>query len=219
MRKFTLGSVILLLLASSLAASASDNQKKLTAQIDVASAQSISLDIPVGKLVVQGVKGNALEAEVTATCKDEKAEDKEACQALLNGLNWSKKVGKNTELALLPVKIVEYEDVTVEVKITLPENKPLNVKLAAGELHINGTSACLNAEVNAGDLSMNLKAAQVASALLKSKVGDVNLTTAAGEKISGERAMLVGAELAWKGKGSCHLKANLLAGEARVILN
>ncbi|RYY73028.1 MAG: hypothetical protein EOO52_19345 [Gammaproteobacteria bacterium] len=220
MHKLTLGSVVLLLLTASATTFAAENQKTQTAQIDTSNTQSISLDIPAGKLVVQGVKGNKLEAQVTATCKNDKADDKEACQALLNALSWSKKIGKNTELALMPVKITQYEDITIEVKITVPENKPLNVKLAAGELQINGTSACLIAEVNAGDLSMNLKESQLASAQLNAKVGDVNLTTAAGEKISGERSMLVGAELNWaKGKGTCHLKANLLAGEARLILN
>ena len=218
MRKLTLGSMALLLITATATTIASD-QNKQTLQLDVSNAQSISLDIPAGKLVVQGVKGSKLQAEVKATCKDKKAEDPAACQALLNALNWSKKVDKNAEIALMPTKITDYEDITVEVKITVPENKPLNVKLAAGELQINGTSACLTAEVNAGNLVINLKEAQLASALLKSKVGDVSLTTTTGEKISGDRAMLVGADLNWKGKGSCHLKANLLAGEAQLILN
>ncbi len=208
-----------LLLITATATTIASDQNKQTLQLDVSNAQSISLDIPAGKLVVQGVKGSKLQAEVKATCKDKKAEDPAACQALLNALNWSKKVDKNAEIALIPTKITDYEDITVEVKITVPENKPLNVKLAAGELQINGTSACLTAEVNAGNLVINLKEAQLASALLKSKVGDVSLTTTTGEKISGDRAMLVGADLNWKGKGSCHLKANLLAGEAQLILN
>ena len=218
MRKLTLGSMALLLITATATTIASD-QNKQTLQLDVSNVQSISLDIPAGKLVVQGVKGSKLQAEVKATCKDKKAEDPAACQALLNALNWSKKVDKNAEIALMPTKITDYEDITIEVKITVPENKSLNVKLAAGELQINGTSACLTAEVNAGNLVINLKEAQLASALLKSKVGDVSLTTTTGEKISGDRAMLVGADLNWKGKGSCHLKANLLAGEAQLILN
>jgi len=218
MHKLTLGSSVLLLLTASVTTIASD-QNKQNLQLDVSSAQSISLDIPAGKLVVQGVKGSKLQADVKATCKDKKAEDPAACQALLNALNLSKKAGKNIEIALVPTKVTDYEDITIEVSVSVPESKALNVKLAAGELQINGTSACLNAEVNAGDLSMNLKEAQLASAQLKAKVGDVNLTTATGEKISGDRSMLVGAELNWKGKGSCVLKANLLAGEARLILN
>jgi len=218
--KLIFRSVALLLIASSAPTFAQENQKKQTFQGDVASADVINLDIPAGKVVIVGVKSNKLEAEVIATCKDKKAEDKEACQALLNELSWSKKLGKTTELLLMPPKITRYEDVTIEVKISVPESKTLNVKLAAGELHISGTSACLTAEVNAGDLSMTLKESQVASAQLNAKVGDVNLTTATGEKISGERSMLVGAELNWaKGKGTCRTKASLLAGEARLILN
>lgn len=102
----------------------------------------------------------------------------------------------------------------------MPEDKKLEVSLSAGELNISGTSACLIADLNAGEINITLKENQLASASLSSKVGDVRLTTTNGETIEGERSLLIGAKLDWtKGAGSCHTKASVLTGEANLTLN
>ncbi len=86
-------------------------------------------------------------------------------------------------------------------------------------LNFNGTSTCLTANVNAGEINIKLKETQLASAELNAKVGDVKLITANGETIEGSRSLLVGASLEWnKGTGTCHTKASVLAGEAQLVL-
>jgi hypothetical protein len=157
---------------------------------------------------------------VKASCQQEK---RDKCLELLKELGWSKKTGNITEFGLSPSGITRYDHVTLKVKFGVPKDKKLEVNLTAGELRVEGTSACLTANVNAGEINIKLKESQLASAELRAKVGDAKLVTAKGETIEGERSLLVGASLDWKGsgtnKGACHIKASVLAGEAQLILN
>jgi len=198
---------------------ASENQKVQRFEADVANAQHISLDVPAGQVMVVGTAGNKLVAEVKASCKDVKRTDKDSCEALLKELDWSKKIGKNTEIGLVPEKITRYDNIQIEVKVSLPADKKLNVNLAAGDLNLDGTNACIEASVNAGQLNLKLKESQLASAELHAKVGEAKLTNTKGETRSGERSMLVGANLTWdKGTGACHAKADVMAGEVHLTL-
>lgn len=199
-------------------ANASDGERHITAQDDVTSAKLITLNVPAGDVLITGISGNTLSVDITASCKPIK--DKDSCAKLLKELGWSKKVGAATEFGLSPSGITHYDDVTIQVKLSVPKDKKLEVNLSAGELRIQGTSACLNAEVNAGEIQITLPEAQLASAELVARVGDVNLTTAKTGRVAGDRSLLVGASLEWdKGTGSCHTKASVLAGEVQVTLN
>jgi hypothetical protein len=157
---------------------------------------------------------------VKASCQQEK---RDKCLELLKELGWSKKTGNVTEFGLSPSGITRYDHVTIKVKFGVPKDKKLEVNLSAGELRIAETSACLTADVNAGEINIKLKESQLASAELSAKVGDVKLVTAKGDRIEGERSLLVGASLDWKGAGTnigaCHTKASVLAGEAQLVLN
>jgi hypothetical protein len=198
---------------------ADENQKTQRFEADVTQAQSINLEIPAGQVAVVGTAGSKLIAEVKASCKDVKRLDKDACQAVLNELDWSKKIGKNTEIGLVPEKITRYDNIQIEVRVSLPADKNVNVNLAAGDLSVEGTSACITASVNAGQLHLKLKESQLASAELHAKVGDATLTNLKGETRAGERSMLVGADLSWnKGTGACRAKAEVMAGAVHLTL-
>lgn len=195
---------------------AKDGERNITLQEDVAGAELIRLNVPAGDVEITGTTGNNLTAVVTATCQKEKQEN---CYQVLKDLAWSKKTGSVTELDLAPTSITRYDHVTIKVKFGVPKDKKLEVNLSAGELHIDGTSACLTANVNAGELNIKLKENQFATAELSAKVGDAKVVNAKGEAIEGDRSLLVGANLTWRGTGSCYTKANVLAGEAQLILN
>jgi hypothetical protein len=199
---------------------ATEGERTITLQEDVAGAELIRLNVPAGDVEITGTTGNNLTAVVTATCQKEKQEN---CYQVLKDLAWSKKTGSVTELDLAPASITRYDHVTIKVKFGVPKDKKLEVNLSAGELRIAETSACLTADVNAGEINIKLKESQLASAELSAKVGDVKLVTAKGDRIEGERSLLVGASLDWKGAGTnigaCHTKASVLAGEAQLVLN
>ncbi len=211
-------SLALLSMSLSGVALANDNQKSQRFEADVSQAQDITIDIPAGQVLVVGSAGSKLLAEVKASCKQDKKVDKANCETVLKDLGWSSKMGKGAALGLLPNKITRYDDIQIEIKISVPNDKPLNVIQAAGDLSIEGTSACVNASLNAGQLNVKLKESQLASAELHAKVGDVKLTDTQGKTRSGERSLLVGADLTHKASGSCPLKAEVLAGEVHLSL-
>lgn len=220
-RNTIVGSTLSLLAAfSSAVALAGDGERSITLQEDVSGAELIRLDVPAGDVEITGTTGTSVTAVMTATCQKEKREN---CLQLLKELGWSKKTGTVTEFGISPSGITRYDHVTINVKFGVPKDKTLEVNLSAGELRIAGTSACLTANVNAGEINIKLKEDQLASAQLSAKVGDAKLITAKGETIEGERSLLVGASLEWKGAdtniGACHTKASVLAGEAQLILN
>ena len=205
---------------SSAGALATDGERTVTLQEDVSGAELIKLNVSAGDVEITGTTGTSVTAVVTATCQKEKREN---CYQLLKELGWSKKTGSIAEFDLSPSGITRYDHVTLKVKFGVPKDKKLEVNLSAGELRIAETSACLTANVNAGELSIKLKESQLASAELNAKVGDAKLVTAKGEIIEGERSMLVGASVDWKGAdtniGACHTKASVLAGEVQIVLN
>lgn len=208
-------SLTLLSAFSSVAVFATEVERQVTLQEDVARAELIRLNVSAGEVTITGTSGNTVTAEVTATCQEE---NKAACQKLLKELDWAKKTGSTTELILAPANINRYNHISVKVKLAVPRDKNLEVSLSAGELNIEGTSACVTAEVNAGEINITLPEKQLASASLSTGVGDVNLKTAKGESMSGERSLLVGAKLDWKGNGICHAKVSVLTGEANLVL-
>ena len=206
----------LLVVFSSTGALAGDGERSITLQDDVVGAELIRLNVPAGDLEITGTTGNSVTAVVTATCQKENQDN---CYQVLKDLAWSKKTGSIAEFGLSPSGITRYDHVTINVKFGVPKDKALEVNLSAGELRIAGASACLSANVNAGEVNIKLKESQLASAELSAKVGDAKLVTAKGEAIEGERSLLVGASLDWKGTGTCHTKASVLAGEVQIVLN
>lgn len=216
-RNKIMSSTLILAMAFSSVAFATEGERTVTLQENVSAAELIRLNVPAGDVEVIGTTGDSLTAVVTGVCQQE---NRENCNQLLKELGWSKKTGSVTELGLSPSGITRYDNITIKVKLGVPKDKKLDVNLNAGELRIEGTSACLNADVNAGEVRIKLKESQLSSFELNAKVGDVKLVSAKGEAIEGDRSMLVGAHMEWsKGTGACHTKASVLAGEAQLILN
>jgi hypothetical protein len=198
---------------------AADGERLLTLQEDVAAAELIRLDIPSGDVEVIGTSGNRLTAQMTATCEDE---GREACQKQLEQLDWAKKAGNTFELGLSPAGVTNYNHMNMKIKIGVPRDKSLDVSLSAGALRISDSSACVTASVIAGEIDLRLAANQLTAAALSAKVGDVKLTNPKGDTLSGERSLLVGANLDWKNpnsaRASCRVNASVLTGEARLTV-
>jgi hypothetical protein len=218
--KIVYSALTLAMAFNSASAFASEGERTITLQEDVSQVELIKLNVPAGDVEITGTTGNSVTAVVTATCQKGSREN---CYQVLKDLGWSKETGSIAEFGLSPAGITRYDHVTINVKFGVPKDKKLEVNLSAGELRIAGTSACLTANVNAGELNIKLKESQLASAELNAKVGDAKLVTAKGETIEGQRSLLVGASLDWKSAdtniGACHTKASVLAGEVQIVLN
>lgn len=201
----------------SLPALAAEGERHISLQQDIAAAELVRIEVPAGQLEIVGISGTEVIAEVTAVCQEQ---DDRACLKLLADLAWQKKTGSIAEFMLMPASITEFNQVMLKVKIGVPRDKALAAHLSAGELSISDTSGCLNADLNAGQINITLAEDELASAQLSATVGDVKLATPKNKPVSGHRSLLVGAQIDWnKGTGSCHAKASVLAGEAKLTVN
>lgn len=208
-------SLLLLVSVCSSMAFATEDERQISLQQDVASAELIRLSVPAGEVDIVGITGTNLVAEVTAVCEDEA---REACLDLLKELGWAQKIDNTADFLLMPEGASHFNNVKIKVKIGVPQDKPLQVNVSAGELTISETSGCLKAELGAGQIDLRLKQSQLAAVALAAKVGDVKLINLQGESTSGQRSLIVGANLEWQGTGKCHTEAKVLAGEAKLTL-
>lgn len=213
---FIYKSILLLGMFFPAVVSATEGERHLSFEQDVAAAELVRLSVPAGEMEVVGIAGDKVIAEATAVCENA---DADACHKLLIAMEWKQKAGSIAELSLSPTGVSEYNQVKVKVKIGVPKDKNLEVNLGAGELSISDTSACLIAELNAGQINLSFEQSLLASASLSAMVGDAKLVAINGETTSGNRSALVGAHLDWNGdKGHCHTQAKVLAGEAKLTL-
>ncbi len=208
-------SLSLITLCCSAVVFAQDSERIITLQENVAQTKLIKLKVPMGEVLVSGVTGDTVTASIKAKCT---TPDEGLCHQLLKELAWTKKTGKTLKLGVK--QMTNHEDVIIQVKLSVPNDKKLDLSLRIGELGIDGTSACLSADVNVGTIKITLQESQLASAKLSAQIGEVKLATATGSTIEGHQSLLVGSKLKWnQGTGTCHTKASALVGEVELRLN
>ncbi len=187
------------------------------AEVDVSAADAITLNIPVGQLRISGMTEPTIQAEAMITCNQH---DGIKCNDdTLEDIAWSSSIeGGHAQLSLTPAKADQYDDLSIVVNVSVPEGKTLTVNLDYGDLELQGTNACLDVTVKAGNVKLGLREKSLASVDLKATIGDVSLTTATGT-IHGKRSKIVGARLEWdEGVGVCQAHAKVSAGNIALTL-
>lgn len=192
-------------------------EKKLDVEIDVSTVDAVIVNVPAGELNISETTGQTIEAEAVVTCN--KRNDTECRNRIFEEIKWSaNEDGGPARLNLTPPEADQYDDISVIVNVGIPQHKTLTVNLDYGDLRLKGTNACLDVNVKAGNLQLDLKEKSLASANLIATIGDVRLTTPAGT-IPGKRSKIVGAKLAWnEGIGACHVQAKVRAGNIELNL-
>lgn len=215
--KITGGAFAIMTLWWSTVAFAESSGKKTEIEVDVSAVDAVVLNIPVGKLKVSGTTGQAIKAEVVVTCS--KPGGAGCDNRAFEEIGWSSKLEEDlAQLALTPEGADEYNDFSVIVNVDVPKDKMLTINFDYGDLDLQGTNACLDVNVKAGNVRLGLKEKPLASANLKATFGDVSLTSSTGT-IHGKRSKIVGAKLEWsKGEGICHVDAEVLTGNIELTL-
>lgn len=192
------------------------DQKSIKFDQDLSGADALQLSLLAGSANVYGIEGSRAIGEVTLSCEKESSRQ---CKAIKEKMHWTYTAGKNALIGLDPHSMNFGDQVKIHISIGVPKNLPISVAQSAGALKIENTNACLTAALAAGELSMNIKEADLRSATISATVGDAKLITTDGHTTSGKRSLLVGATIEWEhGKGSCVLKAATAAGETRLRL-
>jgi len=184
-------------------------------QVAVPAAATLQLTLPPGDSVIEAGDDSELKADMEIRC----ASATDACAKRAAEVQWIvASSDSKLELSFSPDSMFEFRDSETTTHVWVPADRPVTVSMSAGDLQIRRVSGCLDVDLSAGDVSIEVPAASVHTAHLDANVGDASLATP-GNSIEGRRRLLVGAEVNWQeGEGSCALSVDLGAGDIEAKL-
>ncbi len=212
------GLLAVALLAGAAATARSDVLlRSRTVEAPVAPDAVISLNIPVGEVEIIGGTGDRLEAMLEVSCRSAGGKCAERAERVDFLLSDSGDGG--VSLAIEPEAKNAYRDTSVVVRILVPPARTLDLEMGAGELTVDGVTACLRLRMFAGEADLSLPAGRVRSVSLDAGMGETNLYLRGDGEVEGRRPLLVGSKVAWdEGSGECDVEARLRFGEITLEL-
>lgn len=195
--------------------SAHEVARELTSGPLVLVDEPVRVEFKAGELRIEGTEGEALEAQLTATCR--KARPK-----CVRGLE---------ELRVVAVTAhgqaeVYFEGLTkrrakrmdFEAVVRVPRTSSVDVKMGVGALEIEDLSEDLAVDMWIGDLSLRMAEADVHSVMMDAGIGDAEIH-AFGHAGRHHRPLLVGKEVTWTdGSGGARVDLDLQIGAISVKL-
>ncbi|MGK0409655.1 MAG: hypothetical protein ACJASB_001811 [Shewanella psychromarinicola] len=216
--KHIVGTLIILLTSSCAVVDNSPNVRvgpEKEIDLNISEDTIIDLNIFAGEVVIESSPDQQLRAEMTVECPGIKSK----CAKRMSGLEFVS-FGEDKHLTLTTNRDSFMQDynATLKLRLLIPKSEQLNINLDAGELRVNNIDSCLNIDMAAGDVNINMSYSMIASVKLDTALGEASLNVN-GLYQNGNRAWLVGEEVNWnQGIGGCHLKVDLQAGEISVKL-
>lgn len=194
-------------------ASADETVRHLEKQIPANGVERVSLDFPVGEVLVDGWDNQQVDLDVRLECERDTRSCREAAQKV--------RVVYNTDGGQIRVEMKDWpkmggKGLEAHVTVKVPRRLALNADLGVGEMRIAGIEGHLNADLGVGELSVTMPESAVASVNADTGVGEANLTVNGRHY---ESSGLVAKEIRWtKGTGSSRVQVDCGVGEIDVRL-
>lgn len=194
-------------------ANADEIVRRLAQQIPAAGVERVSLDFPVGQLLVDGWDGRQVDLDVRLECERDTRSCREAAQKV--------RVVHGTQDGRLHVEMKDWpkrggKGLEAHVTIKVPRRLALTSNLGVGEMRISGIEGDLNADLGVGELSVTMPESAVASVNADTGVGEANLV------VNGRRyesSGFIAKEIRWnKGSGDARVQVDCGVGEIDVRL-
>lgn len=184
-------------------------------KLEIKPSATMEVFVPVGDVLVLGVKDGDFRATAEIYC----AQGDSKCARKASEVEFATTiVNDRTIIQIEPKRALKYRKTSPRFSFYVPKVENLSVFMGPGDLTVDGVQACLEVDMDAGDLDIKQSAQAVGRVFLDANFGDVSLVTPTGA-IDGKRKLLVGAEVDWKeGSGKCLLRADLQAGDIRAEL-
>jgi len=175
----------------------------------------IELNILLGDIVIENSLNEQLRAEMTVECPGINSD----CSKRMAGLEFVQ-FSDSDHLTLTTNRdsFIQHYNANIKVKFFVPKSQRLIINMDAGELSVNNINSCLEVDMSAGEVTVNMSYSMVASVNLDTTFGEASLNV--NEVYQNKnRVWLVGEKVKWdKGIGGCHMKVDLQAGEISVNL-
>ncbi|HEX7184889.1 MAG TPA: hypothetical protein VF756_23890 [Thermoanaerobaculia bacterium] len=194
-------------------ASADETVRHLSKQIPTADVERVSLDFPVGQLLVDGWDSQQVDLDVRLECERDTRSCREAAQKV--------RLVYSTDDGQLHVEMKDWpkmggKGLEAHIQIKVPRRLALNADLGVGEMRIAGIEGHLNADLGVGELSVTMPESAVASVNADTGVGEANLTVNGKHY---ESSGFIAKEIRWKdGNGNARVQVDCGVGEIDVRL-
>ncbi len=195
-------------------ASADELVRTLDKQLSAQNSAGISLDFPVGELIVEGTTGRQVQVQVELECDSMR---KSRCVEATKGIEVISTVSADRlRVGLKGWPKSGTRGMEATFRVSVPRDLPLRVDLGVGEIRISGVENDLDVDLGVGEANITMPESAVASVSVDTGVGESNLS-AQGQRW--ESSGFISKELDWrKGSGKAKVRVDLGVGEASVKL-
>ncbi|MEM9595849.1 MAG: DUF4097 family beta strand repeat-containing protein [Acidobacteriota bacterium] len=175
-------------------------------------AKKIEVDLTVGSLQVEGVRGRNAEVELILTCD---RTDSEACKRRANRIQLVPRIsGDRLYLKLKRTSRARLQGISADMRLRLPRDLAVEVDLAGGDVVIKNMRSHLEVDSAAGDVDIVFPEKRVASVNLDVGVGSADLWLE-DSRVEGRGFPR---SVTWRGSGEANLEVDLGAGDITVRL-
>jgi len=190
-------------------------------RLDVSPSDTLDFRFDVGEVTITGTDDEKMRAKMIVKCPefDNKCAKHMADIDFVSSTSaegFSLSTNKHSAFKLSSFK---FKNATIITRIEIPIVRQVNIQMTAGELDLKHVNACINIDMSAGEVNVEVLKENIASVDIDTGVGEASLNIN-GRKVREKRSLLIGGEIQWHGgNGDCHLKIDLQAGEATVKLS
>lgn len=186
---------------------ASDNDKVITQDIDVAQIKQLHLDAHVGSVKFMPSSDNQLHVYVRVSEKDGWGVFKDSPK------DAELEITKDANTLTLTLNDDEYGE---EWKIMVPAQMMIDADLGVGEMSVEGINTNITVDIGVGEATIQADASAYAKASAQAGVGAATVKSSSGSSDS-SRA-LVSEDVNWTGQGSYSISAEVGVGDVSITL-
>lgn len=185
----------------------------LSQEFEVSGATNVTVQFPVGKLVLTGGDGDKIKADIDIRCENPLSS---ACRKVVEKAKI--KVSRTAKGLVIKVEgwpKTKGEGIELSGHFELPRGLDVLAELEVGDLIVTGVAGDLDIDVEVGKVDITVEEEGVGMANLDAGVGKA-LLKVGGNEVQG--AGLVGQDLKWTGKGSAQIVVDVNVGDIVVTL-
>lgn len=199
------------------ATTSEDSVRRIDRSIDAADLRDLSIDMPVGKVVLTGTDGDRVDVEVTIEC-DEHGWGSASCPDRAEDIELvTEKHGSRLEVDLEGYSTWSSRHMEVTLHIDAPARLASVVDLGIGEVDVERMADHLSVDLGIGEVNVRMAESDVASVDLDAGVGEASLRGNLGRR---ESSGLFVKELTWNdGSGRARVRVDVGIGEIDVRLS
>jgi hypothetical protein len=197
-------------------------------------AERLSIEVPVGQLVVEGAEIDDVSVEVSIDCSDGLFESACARRARRLELDVDRR-GERLRMRLKGFRVLSGMGLEVRVLVRVPRGLDVDAELGLGELEVRELDGAVRADLGIGEVDVHditgpvtvdsgigevkvvMKESDVASVYIDLGIGESSLRRPDGRQV---KAGVLGSETGWtSGLGGSRVRVDLGIGEASVVLH